>query len=539
MAAGGQQAPGDEGFVRGLSFLMIRDKMSWNAPDASLAKSAERVLRVALVVAAVWGLLHLVAGVSSVHFDLDESGNWFIAGGTPSEAIERSLHMADKLPAYYMLLSVWKGWVGSSPIAMRSLSLMCIALGALYVTRLGNLVAPGFGLVTASLFMASSFLLNYAFEVQPYPFLILAALGLTYSVRSVYVGGAWVDVLKSIAWGACIAYTHLSGALYLAALACVILLVGIRRKATSQGRALLWLVIAFGIILAPLSLVALKIMSEKEFVSYGVHLTLPAFSELILVGLRPDVLAATLLWVIVICARREKLLSPDGMVLFLVVVPCFYVLISVLLSITIAPGYFSNRYIIAALAVLTCSGSFLFRFAESPRQRVGMLLLCLSVSLFFALANRSWGFFGPDWRQASIDIRDARTSREGRCSVLFCAGYIGSLHATLLKDPIWGGLFLSPFSYYRQHGCDLVPIPGDVFNPQNVRFFRDVAARTVEEGGEVFMVLPDGWVMPTPTKLYPIMMTSHCEALKPLGLGCQRIAEAQEISLSRVVVERG
>lgn len=518
---------------------MIRDKMSWNAPDASLAKSAERVLKVVLIAAAVWGFLYLVAGTSSVHFDLDETGNWFIAGGTPSEAIERSLHMADKLPAYYMLLSLWKGLVGSSPIAMRSLSLICMALGALYVTRLGNLVAPGYGLVTASLFMLSSFVLNYSFEVQPYPFLILAALGLTYSVRAVYAGGARVDVLKSIAWGPCLAYTHLSGALYLATLACVILFVGMGRKATAQGRALLWLVVAFGVILAPLSLVALKIMSEKELVSYGLHLTLPAFCEVILVGLRPDVLAATLLWGIVICARREKLLSPDGMVLFLVVVPCFYVFISVFLSVTIAPGYFSNRYIIGALAVLTCSGSFLFRFADSPRQRVGMLLLSLSVSLFFALVNRSWGFFGPDWRQASIVVRDARASREGRCSVLFCAGYIGSLHATPLKDPIWSGLFLSPFSYYPQHECDLVPIPGDIFAPQNIRFFLDATARAVEEGGEVFMVLPNGWVMPTPTKLYPIMMTSHCEALKPLGLGCQRIVQEQEISISRVVVERG
>ena len=511
--------------------------MSGNASAASPGKSAERFLHVALF--AVWGLCNLIMGTASVPLDLDEAGNWFIAGGSPSEAIERSLHMADKLPAYYTLLSLWKGWVGSSAIAMRSLSLICTAFSVLYAARLGRLVAPGYGLVTGSLFILSSFVLNYAFEVQPYAFLMVATLGLTYSVRSVYVRGAWGDVLTSIAWGACLAYTHLSGALYLAALACVILLVGIRRRATAQGRALLRLAAVFGVILAPLSLVALKIMVQKALVSYGTSLTLPVFSNVVVTGLRSDVIAATLFMIVLVCARREKLVSPDGMFLFLVAVPCFHILLSALLGSTIAPGYFSNRYSIAAFAVLTCAASFLFRVADSPRQRVGMLLGSLSISIVFVLVNRSWGFFGPDWRQASMNVRDVRASREGRCSILFCGGYVGSVHASLLNDPIWKGLFVSPFSYHREHGCDLIPIPGDISEPENLRFFVDVTARKVAEGGEVFIALPDGWIVPTPSRSYPISMTSHCESLLPLGLRCQRIVpDAKAVVVSRVVVER-
>ncbi len=138
-----------------------------------------------------------------------------------------------------------------------------------------------------------------------------------------------------------------------------------------------------------------------------------------------------------------------------------------------------------------------------------------------------------------MNVRDVRAAREGRCSVLFCGGYIGSVHAFLLTDPIWGGLFVSPFSYHREHGCDLIPIPGDISEPENMRFFVEVTARKVAEGGEVFMVLPRGWIVPTPTRFYPIMMTSHCESLKPFGLGCQEILpQAWEVSVSRVVPER-
>jgi len=513
--------------------------MSWNAPDARLGKFAERALQIAVVVAAVWGLCNLITGAASFPLDLDEAGNWFIAGSSSSEAIERSLHMADKLPAYYTLLSLWKEWVGSSSFAMRSLSLLCIALSALYVTLLGRLVAPGYGLVTAASFILSSFVLDYAFEVLPYAFLMLATLALTYSVRSVYVGGGWGDFLKSIAWGACLAYTHLSGALYLAALACVILVVGMRRRASAQGRALLLVVVAFGFVLAPLSLVVLKILQDKAQVSYGTSLTLPIFSHVIVNGLRSDVIAATLFMLVLVCARREKLVSRDGMFLFLVAVPCLHILLSALLGSTIAPGYFSIRYSIAAFAVLTCAASFLFRVADSRWQRVGMLLGSLSISVVFFLVTRTWGFFGPDWRQASMNVRDVRAAREGRCSVLFCGGYIGSVHAFLLTDPIWGGLFVSPFSYHREHGCDLIPIPGDISEPENLRFFVEVTARKVAEGGEVFMVLPRGWIVPTPTRFYPIMMTSHCESLKPFGLGCQEILpQAWEVSVSRVVPER-
>ncbi len=176
-------------------------------------------LRLPLLPASYWGDEAISVGIAS----------------RPLLAIPQALRFDGSPPLYYLLLHVWMGIFGTSPVATHSLSLLlsvaCVPVGWWCGTRLCGRRA---GWAAAALIAVSPYLTDFGVQSRMYALLALAGL---------WAVGAWIVALRSggrrrlaSAAGASVVvlYTHDWGLYLVAALAVAGLIAGWRDRAIAR-----------------------------------------------------------------------------------------------------------------------------------------------------------------------------------------------------------------------------------------------------------------------------------------------------------------
>ncbi|MFQ5942924.1 MAG: glycosyltransferase family 39 protein [Anaerolineales bacterium] len=117
---------------------------------------------------------------------------------------------------YYTLLWLWQGVFGSSPVAVRALSLLLGAVLVYLGFRLSRkLFDERIALVAATMLALSPFQVHYSQEVRMYALLGVLSLGATLVYWKALEGGSFRYWLAFALLGASAQYTHALAALYL------------------------------------------------------------------------------------------------------------------------------------------------------------------------------------------------------------------------------------------------------------------------------------------------------------------------------------
>jgi uncharacterized membrane protein len=230
----------------------------------------------------------------------DEVISWTIAKDRSISHMLRALaHGADGMPpTYYLVAQLWRGLFGSSPLLLRLLSPAGFAVGAFAALR-RVFTAAASGLAVIILFCIPWIILFQSTELRPYGTLMgLAGTALWLCMRSLASSQlSMALVAENIACHAALVLCHPFGILYSAAIACALVVSGVR---TRRPRSTLFAAITVGcsaILLWVLPFLRLAEMSRPRSLSavpswhnlgasyaFGMKGTLAVIAVLLLAG---------------------------------------------------------------------------------------------------------------------------------------------------------------------------------------------------------------------------------------------------------------
>lgn len=97
----------------------------------------------------------------------------YVESTAPSEVWQRTALISDQVPGYYILLALWGNVVGTTPFALRSLSLLFGVLSVAVVYQIGkSLYSQYAGISTALMLASNAFYMLFLHEMRAYAFLV-------------------------------------------------------------------------------------------------------------------------------------------------------------------------------------------------------------------------------------------------------------------------------------------------------------------------------------------------------------------------------
>ncbi|MFC4067624.1 glycosyltransferase family 39 protein [Actinoplanes subglobosus] len=163
---------------------MAVQTLSDDSPPRTLAGPAPRRLPTvstlrALIPSLVPALLMLLVGrfrMGNPSLGRDESATWLVSQRTPGQIVDQAGHLDGVIAPYYMFMHYWTAVFGDSEIAMRTPSLIAVAVGVGVAGELGRrLFGSGVGLLGGLLLVAVPQLSWYAQEARAYGLAFLFA----------------------------------------------------------------------------------------------------------------------------------------------------------------------------------------------------------------------------------------------------------------------------------------------------------------------------------------------------------------------------
>jgi mannosyltransferase len=122
----------------------------------------------------------------------DENASWLVSQRTPAQIVAQARHFDGVISPYYLFLHFWTAIFGDSEIALRTPSLIAVALGVGVAGELGRrLFSPGVGLLGALLLVAVPQMSRYAQEARAYGLAFLFATTATLLLYRVVDRGRW------------------------------------------------------------------------------------------------------------------------------------------------------------------------------------------------------------------------------------------------------------------------------------------------------------------------------------------------------------
>ena len=185
-------------------------------------------------------LLSLILGVCLVSnsflgasFWLDECISFWVSSHGVADAISRSWHFQGQSPLYYVLLSFWIDIVGTNEVAIRSFSLLCLALTCVVLFRW----------IKESISLSTAFVTCFIFICQDPSMLALSArpyaLGILFCILAVRSLTTFVEKDHSIrfliaftVYGTLAIYSHYFAAFSILAVVFTFLLLSYSSKPT-------------------------------------------------------------------------------------------------------------------------------------------------------------------------------------------------------------------------------------------------------------------------------------------------------------------
>ncbi|MCB0352394.1 MAG: glycosyltransferase family 39 protein [Bdellovibrionales bacterium] len=427
----------------------------------SSESSSERVLGVLLLIAvATMWLRHLCSS-----FWLDETLSLWVASGSFSQAIERSLNFQGQSPLYFVLLHWWINLVGSSEWLVRVPSVLCLVASLSLFYRLALFFGDRrFGLSSALLFVASQSAVFAATNARPY------ALATLFAIASFVL---WIEAQRCECWnrplfiGSLVAavaafYTH-----YMYWPLVLFHLVLPKERGLVKRR--LWFVLAYILAILPAVPFLLELKERSALLGLG---GTPSWIELVLSLLQPGILLLVFLslalhdGVLRRGLRTEKRPIPlkECALLFILPTVALFCLSYLLQTQTL----FKEHYLFWRLPFLLLIFSFLLR-KRSVLATYLLVFFLFAAEPYRATPNENWRALVGSL-SSEVDVNGSSAPK-----VLLYSGLLESQNVELLETSEPYREYLSaPLRAYGYEG-DVVPLPLNPLDQSAEPYLKDIA----------------------------------------------------------------
>lgn len=454
----------------------------------------------------------------NLELKLDELGSFWVIKDSFLDAVERSLHLGQS-PLYYLILWSFHKIFGSSEIALRLPSLICILTASLLMIRLGALLlSREVGVFSAFVFLGSIQAIVAATDARPY------ALGLVLTILSTIYLVEWCTkgekkyLLKYCLFLAATIYAHyLFGLIFLVHAAWV--LVAARQSWKSLIKQAIWGGLGLLILTLP-ALYHVKVFAAKT--AGKAFVKLPTIFDLT-ISLLPieSLLLITLLIIFQTLAWRnssrwsffkDPILKTSLYPIFaFLLLP---VLIIYIISIFSGNSIFIERYFgqrVIGLGLL--GGVIICSFTHSTKR----ILLLSCMILIIAINQYSYGFSnraGDGFGRAVNRIR--LEDQGGECQLFIMSGFIESQTISWLREGLTREFILSPLSYYKVSN-PVTPIPYSFSTSDAEEYYSKEVKRALENASCIWLLYRNMELYIGDQGLTPAPLALEQELLDKLG----------------------
>jgi uncharacterized membrane protein len=375
---------------------------------------------------------------------LDETGTYWIAKDRLRDVFSRSYYWSNFSP-YYVLAYLAIHLGGVNELLIRMPSIICMAMAAFFIYRIGTRVADeDVGLGAAVLFSVIHEVAFSAADARPYAFTITMLTAYVFALlRWLEIGTMSRAVAVAVA-ATLTLYAHALMAPGLVAPAAYAL------WHTRRRLALITIHVGTAVLAIPLA-----IQLHTYFTMGAVHMFAgrPAFPDL-WATISPDQLVTTF-WVGVALAYASGVLRVDGWrpsrsVVFMLT---SWVLLGPFATFTLArvssvqlyvPRYL--MYVVPAQALLLAMA---VRALGSVRSRRTLVAMMTAISIV-AFVESSRFRHGEDWRGAMALLREKRPGSETPIVIPSC--FVEAQSAKYLEDPLFKDVLFAPELVYPPAG---------------------------------------------------------------------------------------
>ena len=401
--------------------------------------------------------------------DTDETGSyWQIAAGF-SRIWPRQL-VSLEFPAYYYVLWLWTRLIGTSEMALRTLSVLAM-LGSVYLLfrTARELFGRESAFLAAIIFCLEPAVFFASIDVRPYAFGVLAINSALFILLRLRQNDSnWLAALLGLS-AACIVWFHFLLGAVVPALAAGLFVV------KAGGRRTAWRQFAVATAVFTLALLPTVPALLYLFRTRASHVCegAPNLARLV------SALAPGWLLPIFLCVALAALLvstfsarqhGPERSVdrwkiLLCASLALIPALILYSVSVTTAMHVFTLRYRLAwAPGIALCWGLIFSRFRRQAVRMLGCISLLAVFGLVCVSSSDSWQH-QVSWKNV-LEAAE-KNAATGNAPVLICSAFVESdFEAMPLESPKTSRLF-APLAYYPV-SVPVVPVPRD-FNAQTVK----------------------------------------------------------------------
>jgi len=454
----------------------------------------------------------------NLELKLDELGSFWVIKDTFKDVVERSLHLGQS-PLYYLMLWSFQKIFGSSEVALRLPSLICILSASLLMIRLGTLLfSLEVGVFSAFAFRSSIQAIVAATDARPYALgILLTILSTIYLVEWCKKGTKSYLLMYCISLAATIYAHYLFGLIFIVHAAWAIL--ALRTKWKLLIRQAVW----GGAVLFILTIPAfyhVKVFASKT--AGKAFVKLPTIFDLSTSLLpKESLLLITLLIIFQGLAWRKS-----GSYFFFerpISREAFYTLFAFLLlpvliiyAISIFSGnsIFLERYFGQRVVGLGLLGGIIICSLSHTTKRI-IILSCMI--LVVAINQYSYGFSnraGDGFGRAANRIR--LEDQGGKCQLLVMSGFIESQTISWLEEGLTREFILSPLSYYKLSN-PITPIPYSFSTSDAEEYYDKVVKQTLENASCIWLLYRNLELYITDKSLTPSPLSLEQELIDNLG----------------------
>lgn len=451
---------------------------------------------------------------------LDELGSFWVTKDSLQDTIHRSLHLGQS-PFYYIILWLSYKVFGSSEVALRIPSLLCILSSALLMIRLGtHLFSREVGVFSAFAFLSSFQAIVAATDARPY------ALAILLTVLSTIYLVEWCknSSKKSLAFY-CLSVTATIYAHYLFGLILVPHALWVIFNFNRDLKTLIKQVLVAGMGLSLLLMPALHHVREFSAKTEGkafaktpeildlLSAVIPTESLLLIVLI---FIFSILVWKVPKGAGKSLIDIPitRGALTTLAIFLLVPVLIIYAVSIFSGNSIFVERYFGQRILGIGLLGGIMICSFHGVARRA-ILLSCLL--LIIAINQYSYGFSeraGDGFGRAVHRIQTEDGS--GKCQLLVMSGFIEAQTISWLTEGLTREFILSPLSYYRLSN-PITPIPYSFDTIDAAHYYVNVVKQALESSSCVWLLYRNVELYITDQDLTPSPIALEQELLGNLG----------------------
>lgn len=409
------------------------------------------VLAVAFAFAVKW----LVPLPSSLW--IDELGTFWVISDGLAQTAERAWQFHGQTPLYYASLWMWSAVFGTSEVALRSLSLLCMTGAGLLLFRLcDRWFGRAAAILTVAAFVIVPTIAIHAIDARPYAMAMLAVMAATAALDR------WVDRPgpgRAALYGlmaAIVVYVHYVVATVLVGHLVFVLWVALQPDRPRRvARDVAVAAITFAAALAPTIPQVAALLARQDELTFASSVPIAGVLEVWAEAVLIVVFAVSVAWHLTRPVRSIAPVPRTPMVLVAasaIAPPITLLLLSMGAGVTL----WAERYWLVSLPfVVTAFGALTSRFITTPRQltRVVVAVVALGILTTTRLTHSV-----EDWAAATAHVNGV--IEDDAAPILFFPNLIELTNPEYLSTPINRDYVSAAVTYYPVRGSvEILPAP--------------------------------------------------------------------------------